>query len=198
MEAVATQVGMPLDEFIRLYDTEGPFEIINGERKPKMPNVAGHGDIVDILYQAILLFTSNPPIGKIIRELPFVLSYTTNWVTGSRIPDLMYFRAERLNTYKETHPDWKLKPYILIPDLVVEVVSPTDNLSELLRKIDQYLMDGIKMAWVIDPQREMVSVFTLTAQQPFTKQEIQLTNEDVLTGGTVIPGFEIPISRLWQ
>ena len=41
-----TKVGMPMEEFIRLYDTEGPFELIDGERKPIMPQVAGHGEVV--------------------------------------------------------------------------------------------------------------------------------------------------------
>ncbi len=35
--------GMTIDEFIRVYDQEGPFELIDGEQRPMSPPVAGHG-----------------------------------------------------------------------------------------------------------------------------------------------------------
>ncbi len=194
MEA-KTEIGMALDEFIRLYDTEGAFELINGERIPKMPNIAGHGEIVELIFLAIHALVSAKMLGKVVREMPFVLSYTSNWVTGSRVPDLMYFRAERFNPYQETTPDWKDKPYILIPDLVVEVVSPNDNLWELDEKVDLYLADGILLVWVIDPQRKKVSVYTPAA--PHTRQQTNLKSGDTLTGGDIIPGFEIAIDAIF-
>jgi Uma2 family endonuclease len=137
MEMQVTQVGIPLDEFIRFYDAEGPFEIINRERIVQMPKVAGHGEIVELLFLAIYALVSTKSLGKIVRELPFVLSCTAGWVTASRVPDLMFFTGERFNAYKATTPDWKYKPYSLVPDLVIEVVSPNDNLSELDDKVEQ-------------------------------------------------------------
>lgn len=63
------------------------------------------------------------------------LSYTPNWVTGSRQPDVMFSTAERINAYKEANPDWKRKPYVLVPDLVVEVMSVNDDPADLTRKL---------------------------------------------------------------
>lgn len=195
MEA-KTEIGMALDEFIRLYDTEGAFELINGERIAKIPNIAGHGEIVELIFLAIHVWVSAKALGKIVREMPFVLSYTSNWVTGSRIPDVMYFRAERFTPYQESTPDWKNKPYILIPDLAVEVVSPNDNLWELDEKVDLYLADGVRLVWVIDPQRKKVSVYT-PAAAPYTRQQINLKSGDMLTGGDIIPGFEIAVDAIF-
>ena len=42
LEPAATKIGMPMEEFIRLYDTEGPFELIDGERIPIMPDYIRH------------------------------------------------------------------------------------------------------------------------------------------------------------
>jgi Uma2 family endonuclease len=194
LEPAVTKIGMPMEEFIRLYDAEGPFELIDGERIPKMPNVAGHGEMVELLYQAIYLLQ----LGKIIREMPFVLSYTSNGVTGSRIPDLMYYVADRMNAYKEAHPDWRDKPYVLVPDLVIEVVSPTDNLSELEEKVNLYLLDGVRAVWVADRHKRRVSLHTLNTRDPFSKIETHLKEGDTLSGGEIVPGFEIAVAKIFE
>ncbi|MBA3875147.1 MAG: Uma2 family endonuclease [Anaerolineae bacterium] len=196
MDSIVENVGMPLDEYMRLYE-EQPFELINGEKVIKMPNVIEHGDIIELMYLAIYMIVSAKQLGKIIREMPFVLSYTSNWVTGSRIPDLMYYTAERLAAFQEANPNYKKMPYVLVPDLVIEVVSPNDNLSILDEKVDQYLLDGVQIVWVLDPQKQRASVSNLIARQPFTKQQTHLTPTDTLTGGDLIPGFEIQIASIF-
>lgn len=162
-----------------------------------MPNVAGHGEIIELLYLALHHFFLSHPLGKVIRELPFVLSYTANWVSGSRVPDLMVYAADRLEAYKAAHPDWRLKPYILVPDLVIEVASPTDDLSELDDKIIGYLRDGVPVAWVVNPIRKQVSVSALSSRQPFARQQTLLDEGDVLRGGAFLPGFEVRVADLF-
>jgi Uma2 family endonuclease len=197
METAVEKIGMPLDEFIRLYDVEGPFELINGERRPLMVNVAGHGEVAQTLFLALHRVVSASQLGGVLHEQTFVLSDVPNWVTGSRQPDVAFYKAERINAYKEANPDWKLKPYILVPDLAVEVLSPNDNLTELEDKVDQYLLDGVQRVWVLNPQKQKVSVYTLTIRQPFTKQETYLTVNDTLNGNDLVPGFEIAVARLF-
>jgi Uma2 family endonuclease len=198
LEPAATKIGMPMEEFIRLYDSEGPFELIDGERIPKMPNVAGHDETTRTAFVALFQFTKENRLGEVMTESPFVLSYTSNWVTGSRQPDVMFYEAERINAYREATPDYKLKPYILVPDLVVEVVSPNDNLIELDEKVDRYLLDGVLAVWVLDPQRKKVFIHTLTSRDPFTKQTTTLKQGDTLNAGAVIPGFEIALAALFE
>ena len=196
METFVEKVGMPMDEYIRQYEQQ-PFELINGERKPLMVNIAGHGKVSQGLFIVLHLHVSARQLGEALHEQTFVLSYTSNWVTGSRKPDVMFYTAERINAYKQANPDWEKKPYILVPDLVVEVVSPTDDLNELAEKVNQYLIDGVKVVWVLDAQPQTASVHTLTAAQPFTKQQIILKADDTLTGGDLIPGFEIKVATVF-
>jgi len=196
MDSVVENVGMPLDEYMRLYD-EQPFELINGEKKLLMVNVAGHGFVSKIIFLALHMFVSPIKLGYVFTEQTFVLSYISNWVTGSRQPDVMYYASERMDAYMQANPDWKFKPFILVPDLAIEVVSPNDNLSELEEKVDQYLLDGVQLVWVLDPQKQRVSVNTLIDRQPFTKQQTQLTPTDTLKGDDLIPGFEIPVASIF-
>lgn len=197
MDTPAVEVGMALEEYNRLYAQEGPFEIIHGERIAKMPQVAGHGAVQHITWDALNQHGRNTHSGYAFIEQTFVLSYSPGWVTGSRIPDVMYYAAERLEAYKAADPDWKKKPYILVPDLVVEVISPTDDLSELSDKVDLYLTDGVQMVWLMDFLKETVFSYTLISTQPFTKQQTTLKVGDTLTGGEIIPGFEIPVASLF-
>lgn len=130
-----TRVGMPLDEFLEL-SHEQPFDLINGERIPLMPGVAVHGETIRALFLAIWLYISTKLLGDVITETTFILpdTYDSNWVEGSRTPDVMYYAAGRLQAYKAQTPDWQARPYALVPDFVAEVVSPNDKFSELDKK----------------------------------------------------------------
>ena len=57
-EPVSTTEGIPLAEFMRLYEQEGPFEFVNGERVPLLPGVAEHSEIIKLLYQLLLAHES--------------------------------------------------------------------------------------------------------------------------------------------
>lgn len=182
---------MTINQFIERYDTEGPFEIYDGEIVPLMPNVAGHGDIVFSLAFALRLFCeAHHLLGKIFTEHPFIVEFTSEWVKGSRAPDIMYFAVERWAAYVKSTPDWRRKPSIIIPDLVVEVLSPTDKAVDVKRKTEAYLKDGMRLIWLVDPWNKVVDVY-------HGGQITRLTEADTLSGADVIPGFELLLAELF-
>jgi Uma2 family endonuclease len=190
MSAVHERVGMPLDEFLEL-GSEYSFEIINGERIPKLPNPVGHSYLIRLLSR---LLSASTDLDECFSETTYILPdrYDSNWVVGSRIPDVMFIRAERWAAYIEAHADWKEKPSMLVPDLGIEVVSPNDKVSKLDEKIDQYLADGVQRAVVVDPQRRKVVVYRHDASQP-----LHLGGEATLDLSDVIPGFTVALSTLF-
>lgn len=191
MTDAQVRIGMPLDEFLEAVHDE-PFELIDGERKPKMPNVAVHSYVIQALYEILLIFLLREKLGKAFIETTFVRpdEYDRNWVRGSRIPDILFYAQGRLDTYYAENPDWQQRPYSLVPDLVVEVVSPNDKYSELNLKLDKYQEDGVKLIWVIDPQQRKVLIYA-DNRYPQT-----LTETDTLDGGDVLQGFTVQISEL--
>lgn len=190
-DAIAIQTGqLTLDEFIRLYAQEGPFEIINGERVKLMPPVTIHGIIIKRLMNWLRAYEENG-VGEAFSELPYVLVDTPDWVKGSKVPDVLFFRAERLARYREVTSGWENKPFILVPDLVVEVTSEHDRYTDINQKVELYLQDGVQLVWVIDPKRRKVAVHQPHAQTT-------LSEKDALTGGDVIPGFEAPVSAIFN
>jgi Uma2 family endonuclease len=181
---------LSLDEFVRLYETEGPFEFIDGEFIPVSPVVAGHGNRARILYNAVDAFTRQHQLGTVYFKLAYVLTYNTKWVKGSREPDLMFYRADRLAAYQSEHPDWENKPFMLVPDLVVEIISATDLYTEVEAKIQRYLADGVAWVWVLNPRLKQMRVRSQA-------EERTLSLEDTLTAPDILPDFALPIRMLF-
>jgi Uma2 family endonuclease len=181
---------MPMDEFIRQYE-EAPFELVDGERIPLMPPVAAHGETIRLLYRALFAYEAINSNIVVYTEMPVVVEDKPNWVKGSRVPDLMIYDKARWEAYKANTPDWKSKPFVLVPDVCVEVVSPTDKYSDVEAKVAGYLRDGVRLVWVFDPQEQAVN-----AHMP--SGSVRLTRTDTLDGGAVLSGFTLALSDLFQ
>lgn len=184
---------MSLDAFMTKYE-EQPFELIDGEVIPMGPLKRRHAEITKLFYDQIFLWThSNSGAGQVYMEVPFVLEDKSDWVKGSRIPDVMFYQQERLDRHDETIEDFDDKPFVLVPDIVVEVISPTDYYSDVERKAELYLEDGVKIIWVVDPKRKTVKEYTPQNSDGTNKRE-----NDVLYGGDVAEGFELKVSEIFE
>jgi Uma2 family endonuclease len=187
----ATRIGMPLDEFLELSNAQ-PFELINGERIPKLPNVYGHSEVIRLLFRLLDAYALARQAGDAYTETTFILpdTYDSDWVTGSRIPDVMFFVGDRLATYKAENPEYRTRPLSIVPDLVIEVVSLNDKVVELDKKIDLYLSDGVRLIWVFNPQSRKVTVHAPDLENP-------VVLKDTLDGGDVLPGFTLDLQKFF-
>ena len=77
------------------------------------------------------------------------------------------------------------------PDLAVEIISPSDTYTEVDEKVDEWLIAGCAMVWVVNPRRETVEVYR-------SPEDITvLRGDDILDGGDVIEGFQCPVRDLF-
>ena len=76
----------------------------------------------------------------------------------------------------------------IIPNLAVEILSPSNRAGEIPRKIGAYFAAGVELVWVIDPEARSGVAYT----SPTT-----LSESDTLRGGSVLPGFELPLAALF-
>jgi Uma2 family endonuclease len=79
-----------------------------------------------------------------------------------------------------------------LPDLVVEVLSPSDRLGMVMRKVQQYLRAGIAMVWVVDGESRNVTVYR-AGREPRVLEE-----NEVLDGEDVLPGFTCAVADLFR
>jgi Uma2 family endonuclease len=104
---------------------------------------------------------------------------------GVRAPDVSFVLAERLRRAPKSFAQ-------LIPDLMVEVKSPTDKLKELEEKIASFLRLGTKVGILINPETRTVQICRSG------EASITLRDGDVLTVPELLPGWEIPVTDLWS
>lgn len=74
------------------------------------------------------------------------------------------------------------------PDLAVEILSPSNTPAELARKRGEYFAAGTKLVWEVDPDARTVTAYTSATDSTV------LAATDTLTGGTVLPGFTLPLA----
>lgn len=79
----------------------------------------------------------------------------------------------------------------IAPDLAIEVLSPGNTAKEMARKRREYFHAGCRLVWIIDPDKRTAAVYT----NP--KSKTMLKETDLLNGGDVLPGFELPLQTLF-
>ena len=107
---------------------------------------------------------------------------------AKRSPDASWMRRERWDTLTE---EQKEKFAQICPDFVVELRSPTDRLSVLQEKMQEYLDNGARLGWLIAPSDKRVYVY-----RPGHPVEL-LEDPDTLSGDPVLPGFVLHVRELW-
>lgn len=103
-----------------------------------------------------------------------------------RGPDVAFVRHERLSG-RDGIPEF----FEGAPDLVVEVLSPSDRHRNLRVKIAEYLATGTSLVWVFDMWAK-----TATVYRPYTPPQI-LREGASLDGEDVVPGFRLELSTVW-
>jgi Uma2 family endonuclease len=195
--ATIIREGMSIEEFMRIWDEEGPFEFIAGEKiVVPIHKMFGHGYITNKLVFWLNQRATSLMLGEAFVEISYILpsmADSTNWMAGARIPDLMFIRAEKLDSYRAANRDWFQKPLALVPDIVAEVVSPTDKFSEVINRIEFDLQHGVQLVWLIEPDLRRITIY-----EPRSKHLPVLTMGDTLTGGNVLPGFEVAVAKLFE
>ena len=167
--------------FIQRPENEGRrFELIDGEIVEKMPTQL-HALITTLFIFRLSLYFQNNPIGWVFTELRIKLP---NDDLNDTIPDVSVV----LKAGREFNPN---EPLTFMPDLAIEIKSPTDSLIKMRKKANYYLENGTKIVWLVDTQRQKVEVYTVD------DTEI-LGNNAVLDGGDLLPNFKLLVSNLWS
>lgn len=107
---------------------------------------------------------------------------------AKRSPAVSWIRKERLIALSDEDQE-KFLP--LCPDFVLELRSPTDRLSDLQEKMQEYIANGARLGWLVDPYEKRVHVC-----RPGLPVEI-LDDPAELRGGPVLSGLVLPVRELW-
>lgn len=127
------------------------------------------------------------------KNLGFVLGAdgTLRMAMGNiRLPDVCFISRDELSgTAMPKEPVPKLAPTIAI-----EVISEGNTPREMKRKLGEYFGSGSRLVWMIYPKTRTIDVFERLQDTPTRT----LTESDVLDGGTVLPGFQMDVSEVFE
>jgi Uma2 family endonuclease len=163
------------DDLLRLPDDGQRHELVRGELRTMAPAGFEHGFIAGRAFKLMSMHVDAHGLGCVLAaETGFRISRNPDTV---RAPDVAFVAAERL-------PRGRLPTAYgeMAPDLVVEVVSPSDTAGEIQEKIYDWLGAGVRVALVLYPSTRSVAVYRSLRQVQVLTQDEQLDLDDVLPG----------------
>ncbi len=105
-----------------------------------------------------------------------------------RSPDVSWIKLERWDALT---PEQRKKFLPLCPDFAVELVSETDEIKTTRSKMQEYLTNGLRLGWLIDPETKTVEIYRQNR-----KVEI-LQSPPTLSGEEVLPDFILTLQPIW-
>ena len=173
------------DELLMMPDDGYRYELIAGELKRMSPAGQEHGWIAVNVTAAVHYFVKHNRLGRVYAaETGFTLRKGPDTVLA---PDVAFVRQARVEEIGDARGFFNGPP-----DLAVEVVSPNDSKREVAEKVATWLSFGTEEVWVVSPKSKAVTVYR-SISDPIVYAE-----SDVLSGGHVLPGFEIPVSEIFS
>lgn len=182
---MATTKLMTAEDLWQMPDDGCRRELAKGELVRMPPAGGEHGEIGFELARHIGNFLAEHKLGKgYSSDTGFILSRNPDIV---RSPDIAFVRTNRLPQRDERRSFLELAP-----DLVVEIVSPSDSSADVNNKVLEYVDAGVQLVWLVHPSNRTVSVYT-----PDRTARILGENDD-LDGGDVLPGFTLRVAQIFE
>jgi len=173
------------DDLLRLYSKGVRGELIRGVLCETMSTGELHGKIVTNLVIELGVFVKAGRLGTLLASDSGVLLERDPDTV--REPDIAFTSAERLPL-----DAWNSGYSEVVPDLVVEVASPSDSRRELNDKAQMWLRYGVRLVWVVHPETRMVDVHRAD------DAAVAIGEDGALDGLDVLPGFVWEVSAIFD
>ena len=173
---------MTAEELERLPAGTGQrYELVDGELRTMAPAGGPHGESGGWTWGRVFRFVDDHGLGTVfMAETGFLLARDPDTVLA---PDLAFVRTERMPA------EGLSRGYVpVVPDLVLEVVSPSDTASEIRDKVQAWLDFGCRAVWVLYAEPRL-DAFTPGGVRTYGP-------DDEVDGGDVLPGFKMKLSDM--
>ncbi len=172
-------------DLLRLYSEGVRGELIRGVLHETMPTGHEHGAIVVNLSAELRNFIKPRRLGWLVASDSGV------WLERDpdtvREPDIAFTSVEKMPL------DARVTGYAEVaPDLVVEIVSPSDSRREVHDKAQMWLLHGVRLVWVVYPDARTVDVYRAGGAVA------TLAEDDSLDGLDVLPGFACDVAAIFD
>jgi Uma2 family endonuclease len=186
MSTAAVPRNITADEFYRMGDASKGFELVNGERKELGMSAQSSRVGGQIHFQLESYSRSRNPGWAFPPETGY--QCFADDPDRVRKPDASFIVLGRM-----TRQQYEEEGFIeIVPDLVAEVISPSDSAEEVEEKIEMWLTAGVKLLWEVYPNTQ-----TIRAHRPDGTIAL-FRAADMLAAPDVLPGFASPVAELFR
>lgn len=160
------------------------YELLDGVLVEMAPPGGEHGSVSFEVAFALGAHVKAGALGQVlINDVGIVLGRDPDRVRG---PDVCFIAANRIpaggipKTYVE-----------VVPDLIVEVISPTDTATEVQDKIMEWLRAGARLVWAVYPNTRQVVAYR-------SPSDVRIySGSDLIDAEPVLPGFSCPVAAFF-
>ncbi len=161
------------------------YEVVDGLVVEKTMGAFETG-IASLLVEILGPFARANRLGRFFGEMLFRIDLTQDL---QRRPDVAFVSHARW-PYNRRVPDVPI--WDMVPDLAIEVLSPSNTAIAVNRKIHEYFKAGVTRVWVVYPEQAEVYIYS-------TPQQVQVVGiGQELDGGDLLPGFRLPVAVLFE
>ncbi len=107
---------------------------------------------------------------------------------ATRSPDVSWIKQEKWDALT---PKQRKKYLPLCPDFAIELVSESDDLADTQAKMREYIDNGLRLGWLINPQKKQVEIYRLNKDVEVLNSPKNLSGEDIL------PGFILDLANIF-
>jgi Uma2 family endonuclease len=178
----ATKVLLTAEQFDNYpFEEDKRYELDEGELIEMTRPAYLHHRVLKNLYYELEIYCRKSRVGEVlISENLYALSRSTR-----RAPDIAIILGDRRQELQGA----KVIP--IIPEIAVEVLSPSETPRMIHRKLKQYFEAGVKEVWLIDPEVREAEIWTGRTLPDHT-----LSETDPIVSA-LLPGFALPLADLF-
>jgi len=167
-------------------EPDGHYEVIDGRRVELHPMGTYEAHLAGELNQVLGAHARAQSLGRVEVELLFGLAPGRKL---QRKPDVAFVSYQRWPRDRRLP---RTNAWHVVPDLVVEVVSPSDFAVALAARIREFFQAGVRQVWAVFPAEAWIYVY----DSP--KSIRVLDRADTLDGGAILPGFRLPLAEFFE
>ncbi len=108
---------------------------------------------------------------------------------AKRAPDAFWITKEKYFALSEKEREEKFAR--IVPDFVIELRSKSDGIKKLKNKMLEYIENGVRLGWLIDPYEKRVYIYRGNGEIEILENPALVSGEDVLNG------FELDLTEIW-
>jgi Uma2 family endonuclease len=172
------------EDWLKLPDDGYRYEVIDGVLYMSPPPLIRHQRTSIRIVDIFLAFLKLQPLGDLLYA-PIGVRVPNQPVPLQ--PDIVFVRAERLSIIQENYIEG-------VPDLIVEILSPSNWLYDRREKMRVYQESGVPAYWIVDPRALTIEIYVLE------KSVYQLAGEygrGAVAASRLLPGFEVPVDVIF-